>query len=217
VRRFFAFVRAKRFTFIMVGVIVLLLIAASLIQVSLDNSATAHEGMNKSSPADTGRSILDVLGGVRQTLAAYLWTKTDTIFHDYMGGYLANERPIFPYYWLISRLDPHFTMANYYASWMLCEFGRVDEGLALALDGVKNNPDSALLQENLANIYLFFKRDPEKARYHGLKAIDLATNEDDRQVFEVTQKLIDQILAGKKQIPKAIPFDISNRMNRDTD
>jgi hypothetical protein len=216
-RRFFAFVRARRFTVIVVGVIVVLLVAASFIQVSLDDSATAHAGWSKSSPLDTGRSVLDVLGGVRQTLAAYMWTKTDTIFHQYLGHNLKHEQPLFPYYWLISRLDPHFTMAVYYASWMLCEFGRVDEGLALALEGVKDNPDSAILQENLANIYLFFKKDPAKARYHGAKAIELSKSKDERDIMQMTQNLINDIIAGKKKVPKVIPIQTSSDLTKKND
>lgn len=214
-RRAWRWVASKRFTITVVGVIILLLLGASLIQVSLDHSAEAHAGWDKSSPLDTGRSVLDVLGGVRQTLAAYMWAKTDNIFHEYLGHSLGNEKPLFPYYWMISRLDPHFTMAVYYASWMLCQFGKVDAGLALAMDGVRENPESALLQENLASIYLYFLKDPAKALYHGQKAIDLAESEDERQVYMRMQKVIEDVIAGKKPIPEVVSVDTANRYDPD--
>lgn len=214
-RRAWSWIKSRRFTLIVVGVIIVLLLAASVIQVSLDRSATTHAAWDKSSPLDTGRSVLDVLGGVRQTLAAYMWTKTDSIFHEYMGHSLGREAPLFPYYWMISRLDPHFTMAVYYASWMLCEYGKVDAGLALAKDGVRENPDSALLQENLASIYLFFKKDPAKALYHGQKAIDLAESQDERGVYMRMQRVIEDVIAGKKPIPKVTKIETANRYDPD--
>lgn len=216
-RRAWGWVRSKRFTIAVVGIIIVLLLGASLIQVSLDHSASAHATWDKSSPLDTGRSVLDVLGGVRQTLAAYMWTKTDSIFHEFLGHSLGKEKPLYPYYWMISRLDPHFTMAVYYASWMLCEFGRLNEGLSLAMDGVRENPDSALLQENLASIYFYFKKDPEKARYHGQKAIDLAKSADERGVYERLQRVIEDVIAGKKSIPRVVPLDTSNALNPEKD
>ena len=202
---------SQRFPIVVTGLVALLLLSASLVQVSLDRSGAAHAGLDRSSPAETGRSVLDVLGGVRQTLAAYMWTKTDSIFHEYLGHSLGNERPLFPYYWMISRLDPHFTMAVYYASWMLGQFGKVDEGLALAMDGARENPDSALLQENLASIYLYFIKDPAKALYHGRKAIELAQDEEERHVYERMQKVIEDVMAGRKPLPKVVPVDTANR------
>lgn len=186
---------------------VLLLIAvvlagAVLLQYSLDSAFATKQSWKNSSPLDMGRSILDLLGGVRETLAAYFWTKTDTVFHEHYGADPIRSQSLYPYYWLITRLDTHFIMAYYYASFMLCRFGRVDEGLDLALEGVKYNPDSATLQDNLSQIYLFFKGDPEKARYYCLKAISFERDEGERAVLRNFLNLIDTILAGRKPIPK---------------
>lgn len=185
-----------------VAVLVLLLAVAALVQVSLDSSARERPGWDQSSPLDMGRSLLDVLGGIRQSLAAYFWTKADNVFHGYMGHGLGTDGPLYPYYWMITRLDQHFEMPFYYASWMLCRSGRVEEGIKLAQEGVKYNPESGLLQENLAEIYFYYRRDPEKARYHGLKALALAKNDDERFMYIPFQKVIDQVIAGTKKIPK---------------
>lgn len=216
-RRAWRRMSSKRFAIAVTSLIVLLLLGASLVQVALDRSGAAHAGWDRSSPAETGRSVLDVLGGVRQTLAAYMWTKTDSIFHEYLGHSLGKEKPLFPYYWMISRLDPHFTMAVYYASWMLAQFGKVDAGLALAMDGVRENPDSALLQENLASIYLYFIKDPAKALYHGRKAIELTRDEDERYVYERLQKVIEDVIAGRKPLPEVVPVDTANRYDSHQD
>ncbi|MBK5092053.1 MAG: hypothetical protein JJE48_00865 [Actinobacteria bacterium] len=194
-------------TSMVVILIVVLLAGAVLLQYSLDNAFATRQGWEKSAPFDTGRSALDLLGGARETLAAYFWTKTDTVFHEYMGSDPEKTQYMYPYYWLITRLDPHFIIAYYYASWYLCRLGRVDKGLDLALDGVKHNPNSATLQENLSQIYLFFKGDPEKARYHCLKAISLEQDEEERAVMRTFLTLIDDVLAGRVPVPKVTTFE----------
>jgi len=188
-------------------ILIFMLIAAILtgtivLQYSID-SASPQGSVQGNTPGDIGRSILDLLGGVRETVAAYFWTKTDEIFHEYLGGTFLLEKPLFPYYWMITRLDPHFIMAYYFASWVLCRFGKVKEGFDLGLEGLRNNPNSATLQENLASLYIFFKKDPKKARYHILKAIALEPHEEQKQVYMRFLSTIDLVLAGKRKIPKA--------------
>jgi tetratricopeptide (TPR) repeat protein len=196
-------------TWMAVVVIVALLAGAVLLQYSIDEGRRTREGWDDSAPFDTTRSFLDLLGGMRESLAASLWLKTDALFHQYFGASIRGEQALFPYFWLITRLDPRFTMAQYYTSWMLARFGRVDQGYDLALEGVRNNPDSALLQSNLALIYFFFKRDPLKARYHMLKALEFSEDEEDRQVYGNFLKTIDKVIAGEKEIPDPPPLEAS--------
>jgi len=200
--------KSKRFrTLVVLLLVALILAGAALIQHSVDTEVKGTAGWEESSPIDAGRSILDLLGGVRETLAAYFWTKTDTVFHEYYGADPEKTLRIYPYYWLITRLDPHFTMAYYYATWMLCRSGRVEEGLDLALEGVRNNPDSHTLQENLSQIYFFFKKDPARARYHCLKAISLAHDEEERSILRNFLHVIDRALAGEISIPELPSFE----------
>ncbi|MBU4385432.1 MAG: hypothetical protein KKH73_00400 [Actinobacteria bacterium] len=187
---------------ISVALLVVILVGAVGLQYSLDDSPVIQASWDESSPFDTARSFLDILGGVRETLAAYLWTKTDTIFHDYLGHTLKNEEAIVSYHWLITRLDPHFVMPFYFASWLLCSFDRVNEGLDLAIEGVRYNPDSSQLQENLASIYFYFKKDAAKARYHLLKAIRLSSDVEDKRIFSNFLKVVDAVIAGEKEIPE---------------
>ncbi len=183
-------------------VVAVLIAGAVLLQYSLDASGESRAGWDDSSPFDSARSLLDILGGLRQSVAANLWTKTDDVFHEYLGGSIWKEKAIFPYYWLITRLDPHFSMAYGFASWVLARFGNVDKGYALALEGLRYNPDSPQLQENLASIYFFFKKDPRKARYHILKAIDLTGDEQQKMVYRNFLATVDKVIAGKKKIPE---------------
>jgi tetratricopeptide (TPR) repeat protein len=183
-----------------VMVFVVVLAGVVVLQFSLDNAST-RSGWKDSTPFDATRSILDVLGGVRQSLAAIMWSRTDTLFHEYFGGDLSKEQLIFPYYRLITKLDPHFEMAYYFASFILCRLGRVKQGVALALEGVRNNPNSDLLQENLAEIYLFFLRDAKKAKYHVEKAIRLSHDPDQISVYQNLLKVSEAVIAGKTKVP----------------
>ena len=196
-------------------VVAALIAGAIILQYSMDNAAASRTGWEESSPFDTGRSVLNILGGIRESLAANLWTKTDTIFHEYLGANVGKEDALYPYYWLITRLDPHFTMAYYYASWMLARVGRVEQGFNLALEGLRYNPYSARLQENLASIYFFFKKDPGKARYHILKAIELADDEQEREIYENFLGIIDKVLSGQKTIPDVVPLQHVNKLNQE--
>jgi hypothetical protein len=195
--------------FVLVVFIVVLLAGAVLLQYSVDSISAREESWKNSAPFDTGRSILDLLGGVRETLAAYFWTKTDTIHHTYFGEDILKEQALYPYFWLITKLDPHYNMAYYFASYMVCRFGKVDQGLNMALEGARYNPDSALLQENLSQIYLYFVQDPKKARYHILKAIQLTKDPGDKRVYMRFLSLIDLIMAGKRKIPEVLPADVT--------
>lgn len=188
----------------------LLLAGLCALQYSIDGNEATTSGLEESSPYETVRSIFDILGGVRETLAAYFWTKTDTLHHDYFGGDITREQALYPYYWMITRLDPHFAMAYYFASWMLCRFGLVDEGFDLALEGLRYNSKSAQLQSNLASIYFFYKKDPEKARYHQLKAIELTDDKEQKQVYETFLGVIDSVISGKKDISEVEVLDIDS-------
>ncbi len=216
-RRAWRWCKTKKFMLGVAALIILLVAGGGLLQASLDNSSGSAAGTAQSAPASAGHSLLNILGGVRESLAAYFWTKTDTVFHDYFGGSLAKEKPLFPYYWMITRLDPHFVMPYYYASWMLCEFGHPAEGLALGIEAARYNPDSDDLQENLAEIYLFFMKDPEKALYHSQKALALATSQHDiTRPFVSLQNVINLVLSGQRKI-RRVPFEQIDRINRDTD
>ena len=189
---------------LVVALIVMILAGVVLIQYSLDR-ASAQAGWKDSTPFNASRSILDVLGGVRDSLAAVLWSRTDSIYHGYLGGDISKDVFYIPYQWLITRLNPHFAIAYYYASYILCRLGKVQQGFDLALEGVRNNPDSSELQENLAEIYIFFKRDPTKALYHINKAIRLRNRNGSGYFvtpeYDSIKKMIEGVASGRIKLP----------------
>jgi len=189
-------------------IFVILVIVAGLagvifLQHSIDSSSASRASWREAAPLSAGQSVLDLLGGVRQALAAWIWTKTDTVFHAY-GINLYENKSMYPYYKLVTSLDPRFTMAYYFASYMLFRLGKPEQGYALALEGLRNNPTSSLLQRNLAEIYLFFKKDPRKAKYHCERALAYASDEKDIVSTNSLLSLINQVLEGKKKIPDLI-------------
>ncbi len=193
-------------TRVIVLALVVLLAGVVLLQYSIDNTTTAKAGWEDSSPFDAGRSVLDLLGGIRETLAAYFWTKTDEVFHEYLSANIGKEDALYPYYWMITRLDPHFTMPYYFASWTLARLGRVDQGFNLAMEGLRYNPYSANLQENLASMYFFLKKDPKKARYHILKAIELTNDKQQKTVYRSFLDTVNKVIEGKRKIPDVAPL-----------
>ncbi len=202
-------------TWMALVVIAALLAGGIALQYSIDGSSGSRAGWDDSTPFDTARSVLDVLGGVRESLATNLWSKTDDIFHEYMGGSVSKDVGVFPYYWLITKLHPRFAMAYYYASWTLARLGRVDEGFDLALEGVRYNPDSEMLQYNLASIYFFFKKDAKKARYHLLKAISLTDDEDQKLIYENFLSTVDQVISGERSYPELMSIEEADKLNEE--
>lgn len=184
-----------------VVVAVCMVIGVVVLQYSIDSSPATRAGWRSTTPFDGARSFLDILGGVREAVAAYFWTKTDEIYHEYFKSDITKEEALFPYYWMATRLDPHFAIAYYFASWFLCRFGQPEKGYELALEGLRNNPTSPELQQNLAQIYLFFKKDPRKAIYHIEKALEMNPDPGDRAVYRNFKQLAEDVLAGKKSLP----------------
>jgi len=202
-------------TRVIVLALVVLLAGVVLLQYSIDNTTTAKAGWEDSSPFDAGRSVLDLLGGIRETLAAYFWTKTDEVFHEYFSANIGKEDALYPYYWMITRLDPHFTMPYYFASWTLARLGRVDQGFNLAMEGLRYNPYSANLQENLASMYFFLKKDPKKARYHILKAIELTNDKQQKTVYRSFLDTVNKVIEGKRKIPDVAPLRQTNKLKKE--
>lgn len=212
-----SFLKRNGVSVLVVALMVLALGGAILLQYSLDSSPVTMAKWSDTSPVDTLHSLVDVFGGIRQSVAAYLWAKTDDVFHEYLGGTLESERALFPYFWLITRLDTHFTMPFNFASYTLCLFGRVKEGFDLALGGLRDNPDSALLQKNLAEIYLFYLKDPAKARYHLQKAVSLYKDPGDKSVAQNLLQYTDDVITGKKKIHEPPPLKVHQQISKEAE
>lgn len=113
-----------------------------------------------------GRAGFAYLTGLRQFAAALLWNRLDPQMHEYYGGHVGLGHMVFmlPNVKAIVTLDPQFVEAYYVAPEILIESGklpgasaqlaaqRLRTGLALAKEGVTNNPRSGVLLESYAQL-----------------------------------------------------------------
>lgn len=128
------------------------------------------------------------LSGLRTFAAAVLWNRIEPVFHEYYGGVpLPEQRYMVPTLYLVTVLDPQFTQAYYVSSYIVARAAGYDEGIRLAREGVKNNPDSGILRANLAQLLFVADKDAHRAEIlrHIARGLDeRATWLDDEERYE---------------------------------
>ena len=129
--------------------VVFALLFAILIGAQAVGVATAPSGGAASTGRLLGQTSFAYLGGLRTFAAAVLWNRLDPIFHQYYNENIDRSAPMFmPTMHLVLALDPQFEQAYYNASFYLAKMGHLDQGLALAQEGLRNLPHSGLLRAN---------------------------------------------------------------------
>lgn len=145
-----------------------------------------------------GRAGFAYLGGLRTFAAAVLWNRLDPIFHEHYNGVpLAEQRFAIPSLHLVTLLDPQFTQAYYLSSYMVGRMVGAEQGIELAREGVRNNPDSGLMHSNLAQ--LLYMQDKtanrEEILEHITKTLDEKTvwaNDDERfEGYIITARMLE--------------------------
>jgi tetratricopeptide (TPR) repeat protein len=105
-----------------------------------------------------GQAGFAYIGGLRMMGAGLLWGRLDAQFHQY-GGFnvkVQDRLDLLPSIQLVQMLNPQLELPYYYTSYILYLRGRMDDAMALAKEGVQNNPTSGLLRANYAQL-LFIK------------------------------------------------------------
>jgi hypothetical protein len=93
-----------------------------------------------------------------------LWNRLDDLLHEYYDEVpLTEQTYIMPTLNMAIMLDPQLTPPYYVAAWVLARQGSVDEGLALAEQGVENNPRSGILLVSHAQLLSLFTDDDAAA------------------------------------------------------
>lgn len=106
--------------------------------------------------AIVGRTGFAYLGGIRTYAAAVLWARLDPINDRYYNGLsLSRKKFLLPSIRLITWLDPTFEEAYYDGALIVYENGLKSQAVAMAAEGARNNPESAWLHANYAQILLF--------------------------------------------------------------
>jgi hypothetical protein len=106
-----------------------------------------------------GRAGFAYLTGLRRFAALLLWNRLEPQFHEYYRDRTIKDQTfVLPNIRLIVLLDPQFIQAYYLAPWIVQANGKVADALAIAREGVANNPRSGLLHSALAQI-LYLRTD----------------------------------------------------------
>lgn len=100
----------------------------------------------------TGRAAFAYLGSLRKFAAAVLWNRLEPQFHDYYSGGVADHAFMLPTLVAVQALDPQYVQSYYVSAYLLTKVGDPEMGIAVAREGVRNNPRSGLLRANLAQL-----------------------------------------------------------------
>lgn len=124
--------------------------------------------LEKTGKASVLEFFFSMLGEFRYTLASYIWLNTE-IYHHELGLTLESAATgradpkkvgeILAICRLVTRLDPKFVEAYDVGGWRLGKgLGKFPEAIAFLREGIAQNPESALLYEDLGEIYFFYSR-----------------------------------------------------------
>lgn len=170
------------------AVLALLLIAVLFLQARTD--ALAPTGVSDVTGRAIGRAGFAYLTGIRTYAAAVLWNRLDPIGDTYYGTKTLQQQTfVLPTIHLVVTLDPQFTQGYYVAAWILFERGQRARGLALAREGVRNNPRSGIMIAQLSQLLLFLRDKGPNYLSDAEKWADVGTREnivwtDDTEKFE---------------------------------
>jgi hypothetical protein len=101
-----------------------------------------------------GQTGFAYLGGVRMMAAGLLWGGLDAQWHQYGTGRIVDRLDLLPSIRIVQLLNPQLEQPYYYTSYVLAKFGRMNDALDLAREGIKNNPRSGLLRANYIQLLL---------------------------------------------------------------
>lgn len=130
------------------------------------------------------RTVLAMAGQFRIVFANLLWIKVDRYHHEYIEhhGDWAQDTDLLPLLRLITWLDPHFVQAYQVAGFMLSgRLHRYEHARQLLEEGIRNNPKSYELHEEMGMAILRARKDYREAYTYLAKALSLAQDEFDRQ------------------------------------
>lgn len=177
-------------------------------------AAAAPSSTQLSQSKVIGQAGFAYLGGLRMALAGLLYQRLDPQFHQYLAGKPIQDRnDLLPSIRIIQMLNPQLEQPYYYVSYILMLKGRMPDALALAKQGVQNNPESGLLRANYAQLLMVQNRTknlPEMLRqtHAGLSQNVTFSSIDDQfesyGIFRVVYKLAgDEAMVSKLDAAQA--------------
>lgn len=135
----------------------MVVVASMLVVVMFAGQALAAVSAPAGGVASTGRVIgqtgFAYLGGLRTFAAAALWARLEPLYDGYYANKSVDQlKEFLPTMRLVQTLDPQLEQVYYTAAFILARRGRMDEALAIARDGIANNPNSGLLRANYVQL-----------------------------------------------------------------
>lgn len=122
--------------------------------------------------AAVGRAGLSYLTGIRRYAGAILWNRIDPLLHTYYEGVpLDQQRYMLSTIAAVEWLDPTFDQPYYVGAWILARNDRLDDGLAMAREGIARIPDSGTLHLSYAQMLYTMADDTPGAVAQALLAI----------------------------------------------
>lgn len=157
-------------------------VTVALIVVMLSGLAVLDTSMDKSRPpSDTGQSVAVALAGqFRTVIANLLWIKLENYHHEFIAhnSDWTQNRDAMGLSRLITKMDPHFPEAYACGGRMLSGNHREHEAIAFLEEGIKNNPNSILLHDELATLLARHVKDYDGALFHFERAYVLAKGDE---------------------------------------
>jgi len=122
-------------------------------------AASAPTAVQLSEGRLIGQAGFAYLGGLRMAVAGLLQERLDPQFHQYMADKAIQDRiDLLPSIRIIQMLNPQLEQPYYYVSYILALRGRTGDAIALAKQGVENNPSSGLLRANYVQLMMMQDR-----------------------------------------------------------
>ena len=147
-------------------------------------SANAPSMENASTENAALRTVMAMAGQFRIVFANLLWIKVDQYHHEYIEhhGDWTQDTDLLPLLRTITWLDPHFVQAYQVAGFMLSgRLHRYEHARRLLEEGIRNNPNSYELYEEMGMAILRARKDYREAYAYLTRALSLATDEFDKQ------------------------------------
>jgi len=155
-----------------------------------------------------GQAGFAYLGGVRVMLAGLIYQRLDPQFHQYGTSQILNRIDLIDSLRLIQALNPQLEQPYYYVAFVLMLKGRQSAALAVAREGIANNPTSGLLRANYVQLLMMQNKKanlPEmlKQTKIGLgKGMTYSSVDDEYESYGIFRTAF--IIAGDKQMAQAL-------------
>ncbi|MDZ4168845.1 MAG: hypothetical protein U1E26_04210 [Coriobacteriia bacterium] len=168
----------------MVAAVLVGVLVASMVLMSVSAPDTGMTGAGKA----LGQAGFAYASGLRRFAAAVLWNRLEPLFHDYYEDtVLTDQLYMLPTIRMVTMLDPQFQQGYFVSAWIVRSRMGEEQGIAVARDGLVNNPQAGLMHANLLQLLMLADKDayrPEIARLTYLIVGDSVEWHDEEERFE---------------------------------